>query len=57
MILRKDIIENRIEKLNGLMEVKANAVGAAMKQFSDKFQKGDVASLGFQFLHLLYQSF
>ena len=26
---------------------KSDAVGAAMKQFIDKFQKGDVASLGF----------
>ena len=44
----KDIPENRdyseIEWTDGS---KSEAVGAAMKQFVDKVQKGDVASLGF----------
>ena len=45
---KPDIPENReygeIEWTNGS---KSEAVGAAMKQFVDKVQKGDVASLGF----------
>ena len=46
--LEEDIPENRttgeIEWTDGS---KSDAVGAAMKQFIDKVQKGDVASLGF----------
>ena len=45
---KPDIMENRtygeIEWTDGS---KSEAVGAAMKQFKDKVQKGDVASLGF----------